>query len=148
MNGTEKVIAHLQMIQANINRHGLYSFLVKGLSVVFVISTEVLLFYFLTIISTIGFIFIIVSTVQILLIIGFWMIDAYFLQQERLFCHHYDAIRQQNDTDLNMYVGIHKDKPKSSWNSVIFSFTFTIFYSIEIVLVLLIPAIGIYDLIF
>ncbi len=148
ITGIEKVIAHLELIQSNINRYGLYSFLVKIVSIVFLLSTEVLFYYFWASIQPIGLHLIVMSTVQILIIVGFWVIDAYYLRQERLFRHHYDAIRQQSDTDLNMYISIHNNKPKSSWKSTIFSLTLVIFYAIEIVFVLFLPAIGLYDIIY
>lgn len=148
MNGTEKVIAHLELIQSNINRHGIYSFMVKILSMVFVITTEVLFIYYIPKVTPIGLFLLVVPTMQLLIIVGFWVIDAHYLRQERLFRHHYDAVRQQSDTDLNMYVSIHYNKPKSSWKSTIFSITLVIFYAIEIVFVLFLPAIALYELIF
>ena len=148
MNGIEKVIAHLGLIQSNINRNGLYSFLVKIVSIVFLLSTEVLFYYFWASIQPIGLHFIVMAAAQILIIVGFWVMDAYYLRQERLFQHHYDAIRQQNDTDLNMYVSIHKNKPKTDWSSVIFSFTLILFYAIEIIFVLINTCSWIYDIIY
>ena len=64
-------------------------------------------------------------------IAGFWILDGYFLWQERLLRHVYDDIRKQTDTDFKMDLGKHKGKPKSSWISTIFSVTLIIFYSIE-----------------
>ena len=42
MNGTEKVVKHLEMIQAVISRLGLKSFFVKGASLLLVIMSQVL----------------------------------------------------------------------------------------------------------
>ena len=68
----------------------------------------------------------------ILPVMGFWILDRYFLWQERLFRKVYDEVRVQSDTDFKMDLLKHKDKPKCSWVSAIFSVTFVIFYSIEI----------------
>ncbi len=68
----------------------------------------------------------------ILPVMGFWILNGYFLWQERLFRKVYDEVRVQSDTDFKMDLLKHKDKPKCSWVSAIFSVTFVIFYSIEI----------------
>ncbi len=135
------------MIQSNINRLSLNSFLVKGGSLVIVISSEILSVYTVFKIDAVGLILIVLPVVQFLFILGFWVLDAYFVRQERLFRHHYDAVRQQSDTDFNMYVRTHNNKPKSSWDSVIFSLTLIIFYVIEIVFILFLPAIALIVLI-
>lgn len=147
MDGTEKVVKHLEMIQGVINRLGLKSFLVKGASIVFVVTSQVLFCSFLfsafhkdVSIPEEGAIGLIAAAgVLILLIIGFWILDGFFLWLERLFRYHYDAIRKQDDTDFNMDVGIHRIKPFSSWGSAIFSVTLVIFYGIEIIFVLFLP---------
>ena len=70
--------------------------------------------------------------VLLLPVVGFWILDGYFLWQERLFRQVYDDIRQQTDTDFKMDVGKHKDKPKCNRGSAIFSETLVIFYLIEV----------------
>ena len=66
-------------------------------------------------------------------IIGFWVLDAYFLWQERLFRAEYDRVRQQDGTDFIMNPVQHT--PKHRWRSTFFSTTLVIFYGIEIVFV-------------
>ena len=68
----------------------------------------------------------------ILPVMGFWILNGYFLWQERLFRKVYDDIRVQSDTDFQMDLLKHRNKPKCNWVSAIFSVTFVIFYSIEI----------------
>ena len=137
MNGTEKVVKHLEMIQAVIKRLAINSFLVKGGSIVFVITSQVLF---------VSYVFsafhedihltgedsfaIAEAAMLIFFIFGFWILDGFFLWQERLFRHLYDTVRKQDDTDFNMDIGNYK----SSWLSAIFSGTLVIFYTIEIVL--------------
>ena len=124
MNGTEKVVKHLEMTQAVINRLGRNSFLLKSWSMTILVAAMVLIArenlqnqYFVL--------------VLLLPVVGFWILDGYFLWQERLFRQVYEEVRQQSDTDFKMDLGKHRDKPKCSWISAIFSVTLIIFYSIE-----------------
>ena len=128
MNGTEKVVNHLEMTQAVINRLGRNSFLLKSWSMTILIAAMVLIGkenlqnqYF--------------ALSLFLPIAGFWILDGYFLWQERLFRQVYEEIRQQSDTDFKMDLSTHKGKPKCSWISAIFSITLVIFYLIEVLFV-------------
>ncbi len=125
MNGTEKVVKHLEMTQAVINRLGRNSFLLKSWSMTVLVAAMVLIAkqelqnpY--------------IALVLLIPILGFWILDGYFLWQERLFRQVYNEIRQQTDTDFKMNVGKHKDKPKCNRGSAIFSQTLVIFYLIEV----------------
>ena len=132
MNGTEKVVKHLEMTQAVINRLGRNSFLLKSWSMTILIAAMVLIarenlenqFFVLVLFFPVA---------------GFWILDGYFLWQERLFRQVYEDIRQhirqQSDTDFKMDVSKHKGKPKCSWLSAIFSVTLIIFYLIEVLFV-------------
>ena len=124
MNGTEKVVKHLEMTQAVINRLGRNSFLLKSWSMTILVAAMVLIArenlqnqYFVL--------------VLLLPVVGFWILDGYFLWQEQLFRQVYEEVRQQSDTDFKMDLGKHRDKPKCSWISAIFSVTLIIFYFIE-----------------
>ncbi len=124
MNGTEKVVKHLEMTQAVVNRLGRNSFLLKSWSMTILVAAMILIarenlqnnYFVLTL---------------LLPIVGFWILDGYFLWQERLFRQVYEDIRQQTDTDFQMDLGKHRSKPKCSWISSIFSITLVIFYLIE-----------------
>ncbi len=129
MNGTEKVIKHLEMIQAIINRLGNNSFQLKGWSMTLIVAAMVL-------ITRYGLQNPCIILTFILPILGFWILDGYFLWQERLFRKVYDEIRQQDDTDFKMDVMKHRDKPKCSWWSAVFSITLVIFYLVEFVFIL------------
>ena len=128
MNGTEKVVKHLEMIQAIIDRLGRNSFWVKSWSIILIVTAMVLIArqdiqnpYFVL--------------VPILPALGFWILDGYFLWQERLFRQVYGEIRVQSDTDFEMNPMKHRSwvyKPKCSWLSAIFSLTLVIFYSAEV----------------
>ena len=129
MNGTEKVVEHLKMIQAVINRLGSNSFWVKSWSMTIIVAAMVLIAkpdmqnsYFVL--------------VLIIPALGFWILDGYFLWQERLFRKVYGEIRVQSDTDFEMNPMKHRNEPKCSWLSAIFSLTLVIFYIVEIVFII------------
>lgn len=125
MNGTEKVVEHLKMIQAVIDRLGRNSLWVKTCSLMLIVATTIL------IAGEYGY-FAYVTLIQIPCILGFWILDGYFLWQERLFRQVYDEVRVQSDTDFQMDPLKHRHEPKCSWVSAIFSVTLLIFYLIEI----------------
>ena len=129
MNGTEKVVEHLKMTQAVINRLGSNSFLVKSWSMTIIVAAMVLIAkpdmqnpYFVL--------------VLIVPVLGFWILDGYFLWQERLFRKVYGEIRSQSDTDFEMNPMKHRNEPKCSWLSAIFSLTLVLFYLIEILFII------------
>ena len=127
MEGTEKVVEHLKMTQAIINRLANNCVLVKGWSMTIILAVMVLITkheiqspYF----------------VPVFPILPIWILDGYFLWQERLFRQVYGEIRVQSDTDFEMNPMKHKNKPKCSWLSAIFSPTLVIFYIVEIVFII------------
>ena len=129
MDETEKVVEHLKMTQAVINRLGTNSFWVKSWSMILIVAAMVLIAkqniqnsYFVL--------------VLILPVLGFWILDGYFLWQERLFRQVYGEVRVQSNTDFEMNPMKHKNKPKCSWLSAIFSPTLVIFYIVEIVFII------------
>ena len=133
MDGTEKVVKHLEMIQAVINRLGKNSFWVKSAS--------------LAIIITVGFLvdrdphivyYILTYAALMLIILGSWVLDGYFLWQERLFRQVYEEVRGQTDTDFSMDVSNHKTKAVCSWKLAVLSGPLIVFYVIEIVFALLV----------
>ena len=128
MNDDERVIKHLEFIQGVINRLGSNAFPVKVWSMTVLVAGSLLM--------------VLIRPDQPLLILtllvsvfGFWLLDAYFLWQERLFRAEYDRVRQQDETDFAMNPVQHRDKPKHSWSATFFSVTLVIFYVIEILFV-------------
>ena len=120
----EEKIKHLEMIQGVINRMANNSFLLKGWSVILVSAlfalaakdsnrTFVLLAYFPA--------------------LAFWILDGYFLQQERLFRKLYDRVRakKNEDTDFSMDTSVVKKEVKY-WFFVCFSKTLLIFHGVII----------------
>ena len=125
MNGTEKVVEHLKIIQAVIDRLGRNSLWTKTWSLTLILAATLLI-----VIGDVQYPDL--SLLLIFPVLGFWILDGYFLWQERLFRKVYDEVRIQSDTDFKMDPLKHKDKPKCSWLSAIFSVTLVIFYLIEL----------------
>ena len=131
MNGTEKIVKHLEMIQAVINRLGNNSFLLKSWSMTVIVAATVL-------IARYDLQNPCIVLALILPVLGFWILDGYFLWQERLFRQVYDDVRQKTDTDFKMDAMKHRNKPKCSWVSAIFSVTLVIFYLVELAFTLIV----------
>ncbi|WP_201773267.1 hypothetical protein [Paramagnetospirillum magnetotacticum] len=111
---------HLNMIQGVVNRLSNNSFLLKGWSVILVSGLVALgakeskpvfiyIAYFPTLI--------------------FWMLDGYFLWQERLFRSLYDRVRVLNPDDIDYSMNtlvVHNSTPP--WISAVFSRTLLAFH--------------------
>ena len=126
---------HLEMIQNIINRLSRNSFLIKGWSVILISA----FFALAAANSKIYFVFL-----SYFPLIVFWILDAYFLWQERLFRALYDYVRklQEEDVDFSMNTSI-VEKQVSPWVNVVISKTLllfhgTIFISILVVMIIMI----------
>ena len=126
MNDSERVVKHLEMIQGIINRLGHNSFLVKGWSLAVLAA---------------GMFFISRNAIQIdfiiltflIPVIGFWILDGYFLWQENLFVDVYNRVRRQETTDFSME---HTHNPENSYWASLFSGTLITFYVFEFLFIL------------
>ena len=116
----EKKLKHLEMLQAIINRLAGNSFLLKGWCVTLVSAILALAA------KDSNTDFILVAYYPVLM---FWILDGYFLRQERLFRKLYDEVRVKNeaDIDFSMETSHLKDSVKS-WPGVVTSVTLSIFY--------------------
>ncbi len=128
MGNKAQVVKHLEMIQAIINRLGHDSFLVKSWSMTLLVAGIVLVSRNELQSGYIALAFLIPVT-------GFWILDGYFLWQERLFREIYNEVRKQETTCFEMNPMKHINKPKRGWLSSVFSVTLNIFYGIEILFV-------------
>ncbi|WP_079041171.1 hypothetical protein [Streptomyces sp. Root264] len=116
---TDQQVKHLEFIQAIVTRLGNGSFLIKGWTltaagVFFAVLSKNLSWK--------------VAVTGFLPIIGFWLLDSYYLRQERLFRKLYDAVRLPGSTvqPFSMNVGsYHSSVP---WMDVIKSHTMRNFY--------------------
>lgn len=111
---------HLEMIQGVVNRLAQSSFLLKGWSVLLVSALFALaaggsqpLFVYLAYFP----------------VIAFWVLDGYFLWQERLFRALYDYVRtlDEDDIDFSMNISIVRDRV-APWRDVILSKSLLIFH--------------------
>lgn len=112
--------AHLEMIQDIVNRMSVNSFLLKGWSVVLVSA----LFALAASDSQALFVYLAYFPA-----VAFWILDGYFLWQERLFRRLYDRVRAvaESGVDFSMDTsGVRGDD--GGWFSVVFSKTLVIFH--------------------
>lgn len=123
MNDKEQVIKHLEIIQGVINRLANNSFLIKSWSMT-IISAAILFISRNQNYSE----YIILSF--LIPVLGFWILDGYFLWQERIFRGIYNDVRTQESTDFEMPTS--RQTKKIKWIKAIFSKTLNIFYLIEI----------------
>jgi len=123
------------MIQAVVNRMSINSFLLKGWSVVLISALFALaagdsqsLFVYLAYFPA----------------IAFWILDAYFLRQERLFRKLYDRVRHLAETDVDFAMDTSVvDGEVAAWSAIVFSKTLllfhgTVFGSIVIVMLVIV----------
>ncbi|WP_406360146.1 hypothetical protein OH782_28755 [Streptomyces sp. NBC_01544] len=112
-------IKHLEFIQAIVTRLGNGSFLIKG----WTLTAGGIFFGLLAKdlswkVALTGFI----------PIVGFWLLDSYYLRQERLFRKLYDAVRAPGSTIEPFAMSVHVYHTAVPWRSVITSHTMRNFY--------------------
>lgn len=118
---------HLQMIQTIISRMAGNSFFIKGWSVtlasaIFVLSAAH---------ANVNLVYIAFFPV-----LAFWMLDGYFLRQERLFRKLYDVVRIRHEKDIDFSMDT-KDLPNiASWKRTCVSPTLRLFHGSIVVLIL------------
>lgn len=118
----EKKIKHLELTQAVINRLANNSFLVKGWCVTLVAAVLGLLSK-----DTNKRLVIIVY----FLIFMFWILDAYFLYQEKLFRNLYDQVRNTDNEQINFSMNANEvNEDKINWAGSFLSRTMFLFYGI------------------
>ncbi len=122
-------LKHLEFIQAIVNRLGNNSFLVK--------SWCITLSAALTALS--------VGTHKEYIVLAyfpiavFWLLDSYYLWQERLFRGLYDEVREMTEGDINFAMSFSQANRKDhSYFGAFFSITIFPFYAILIVSILFI----------
>lgn len=112
---------HLEFIQAVINRMAGNSFLLRGWAVTLVAA----LFALSAKDTNHAYIFVAYFPVII-----FWILDGYFLSQERLFIDLYNHVRKfdNKDIDFSMDITIFKKNERNGWICSMFSHTPSFFY--------------------
>lgn len=113
-------IKHLEMIQGVINRMANNSFLLKGWSVILVSAL------FALAVKDSNICFILLAYFPAL---AFWILDGYFLWQEKLFRELYNKVRKMNEADIDFSMDT-KDfvGDVALWHEVTISKTLRIFH--------------------
>ena len=109
---------HLELIQAVITRMAGNSFVIRGWSVTLVSAL------FALAAKDADHKFVVVSYFPCIL---FWVLDAYYLSQERKFRSFYDSVRNKVNTDFSMSTSA-TTRPEDSWHRSFFSKTMLIFH--------------------
>ena len=133
MEDRMRVVKHLEMLQGIINRLGHNSFLVKGWSMTLLVAGMILF----TRNEAQSECAVLIFCVPVL---GFWLLDGYFLSKERSFRKVYDQVRQQKNTDFSMNPKGQRNRVKCEFMDLIFSLrslTLIIFYGMEFLFVFL-----------
>ncbi|MDE0318035.1 MAG: hypothetical protein OXM61_24405 [Candidatus Poribacteria bacterium] len=122
----EKKLKHLELIQNVINRLANSSFFLKGWTVIFVAAV-------------LGFatkdskpIYVWLAAIPT---VSFWLLDGFYLNQERLFRRLYDAIREIDEGEIDFSMDTASYKQNGDWIKAVFSKTLLPFY-IPIMLVI------------
>jgi len=124
----EKKLKHLEFIQGVINRFGNNSFLIKGWCITIVAALSALS-------SGTKDQYILIAYFPVLI---FWLLDSYYLWQERLFRELYDEVRiiDESQIDFSMTFSNHAMK-KHKYIDLVFSKTIIPFYSVLVVTVII-----------
>ncbi len=132
-------IAHLQMIQGVINRMAGNSFALKGWSVGIISAL-----FALATAQTTPEAKALLVTLAYFPAMTFWLLDAYFLRQERLFRDLYRQVAQQteDEVDFSMNTKTFENEEKTIL-VVAFSSTLRMFHGVVIILVSLILWLGV-----
>ena len=125
---SEYKLKHLEFIQSVVNRMASNSFLLKGWSVTLVAAL------FALAAKDSDKKYIVVAYFPVLI---FWILDAYFLSQERRFRNLYDAVRakKEDEIDFSMDTNPFADS-RTKWAATFFSRTLVVFY-LSMVLVMI-----------
>lgn len=118
----EKKIKHLEMLQNIISRMANNSFLIRGWSVTLISA----LFALAAKDSECLFIYLAYFPAII-----FWILDSYYLNQERLFRGMYDKVRKINEDDIDFSMDT-SGFPDRTWSGAMFSRTMILFHGVII----------------
>ena len=137
ISNMKRKLAHLEMVQAIVTRMARNSFQIKGWSV-----TLVTALFALAAMDDINENFVYVSYFPAIM---FWILDAYFLRQERLFRKLYDNVRTRDESQINfsMSTSAFQQEVDGVWK-VAWSFTLRVFHLMLIGAIIVVMAIMIW----
>ena len=112
---------HLEFIQGAINRMAANLFFLRGWTITLIVA----LFAFFVKDANTDFIFVVYFPVII-----FWILDGYFLSQERLFRALYNHVRKldEKEIDFSMNTSEYNEDKRNGWVCSMFSSTLLFFY--------------------
>ncbi|MFA5000775.1 MAG: hypothetical protein WC531_00900 [Candidatus Paceibacterota bacterium] len=115
----EAKLKHLGFIQDTINRMAKNSFLLKGWALTVIggllaLSLKEMICQYLFI--------------SLAALIFFWLLDSYYLCQEKLFIRLYDKTRDLPGDQINFSMNTDSFKTKTGWLKCCFSRTISLFY--------------------
>lgn len=121
---------HLEMIQGVINRMAGNLFFLRGWTITLIAA----LFALFVKEANHNYIFVVYFPVLI-----FWILDGYFLSQERLFRSLYDHVRKldEKEIDFSMNTNQFKKDERNCWINSMFSSTLLCFYMPLVAIMLL-----------
>jgi len=119
---------HLEFTQGVINRMGQNSFLIKGWTVTLVSAL------FALAAKDANQKFVVVAYFPTLV---FWLLDSYYLYQERLFRKVYDHVRKEANVDYSLNTKKF-DKGISDWAGAALSKTMLLFYGIVFITLIIV----------
>lgn len=127
----EKKLKHLEMVQGIINRMAHCSFLLKGWSVILISG----LFALAAKDANVLFVYL-----AYLPVIAFWILDGYYLYQERLYRKLYGEIRitEPEEIDFSMNANKFDGVDSATWSDCILSKTMLLFHGILIVTIIIV----------
>lgn len=136
----EAKFKHLDFIQGVVNRLGANSFQIKAWTVTLVSALFALAS------SKDAEAKLELTVVAFIPVILFWILDGYFIWQERLFREVYKEVaakKEDHEIDFKMNVLPH-NKGRNTWISSIFSKTLNIFYGALVALMVLVMLLFVY----
>ncbi|MET8150274.1 hypothetical protein ACIBSW_13290 [Actinoplanes sp. NPDC049668] len=128
-------VKHLELVQGVVTRQSTNSFLVKGWAIT--ITTALLAFQA----NKPG---LRIAAVAFLPALAFWLLDSYFLQQERLFRHLYNDIRRKEPATEPFSMDIRPYLSREKLSRVSWSITLRTFYGLLLLLTLLLFAFSVF----
>jgi hypothetical protein len=126
-------IKHLELVQGIVTRLSTNSFFVKGWAIT--ITTALLAFQANKPGSR-------VAAIAFLPILAFWLLDSYFLRQERLFRRLYEDIRRKEPAAELFSMDIRPYGSREKLSQVSWSITIRTFYGLLLLLTLLLFAVN------
>lgn len=120
---SENKLKHLELIQGVINRMSSNSFMIKGWTITLISA------FFAFAVSAAEKEKIAFIVLALLPVLAFWLLDGYFLWQERLFKEIYKEVAKKKETDIDFEMNPQKHiGGRNTWAASMFSSTLNMFY--------------------